>query len=155
VNAFANSTTLSNYDLPNYNLWVEDGVMSEMFWVVHPCIWDGDNSDCPANWGDYVFEEDYELSPLEEIKAFVHQNKHLPGIPPTSKIMEGYELHDMNKNFIVKIEELMLYTIDQEEKIKLLRQEKSDQGLKIQKLYEQMDVLSQHVEKLTKLVQNK
>ncbi|MEM6735601.1 MAG: hypothetical protein AAF620_05965 [Bacteroidota bacterium] len=132
-------------DLPNYNLWVEDGIMSEMFWVVHPCIWDGDNSDCPDEWGDYVFDEAYELSPLEEVKDYITANKHLPGIPSTEEVMRGYELHDMNKKFIVKIEELMLYIIAQEEKIKQLTE-------KEQKVEQKMDALSKEIELLKKLI---
>lgn len=137
--------TLAVADLPNYNLWVEDGIMSEMFWVVHPCIWDGDNSDCPDDWGDYVFDETYDLLPLEEVKDYVKTNKHLPGIPSTEEIMRGYELHDMNKNFIVKIEEIMLYTIAQQEKIKQLTENE-------QKVEQKIDALSKEIEALKKLI---
>lgn len=128
-------------DLPNYTMWIEDAIVSEGFWVVHPCIWDGDNTNCPTDWGDYVFEKDYHLRPLSEVKAFVGEHKHLPGIPAAEEVMKGYEMHDMNKNMIVKIEELTLYTIEQQEKLER-------QDLEIQEL-------SKQIEKLKGLIKSK
>jgi hypothetical protein len=67
---------------------------------------------------DYVFEKDYKLTSLEEIKNYIDQNKHLPEIP-SAKEMEknGVQLGEMNMLLLKKIEELTLYVIDQNKKI--------------------------------------
>ena len=87
-----------------------------------------------ADWADYVFEEDYDLKSLAEIKAFVQVNKHLPNIPSAKSVEEnGYELQKMDAKLLEKIEELYLLTIQlNEEKNglaeenKLLKQTQSD-----------------------------
>jgi len=63
---------------------------------------------------DYVFEEDYELKSLEEIKSYIDLNKHLPEVP-SARIMEsdGVNLGDMNMLLLKKVEELTLYLIEQ------------------------------------------
>jgi len=66
-----------------------------------------------TNWPDYVFENDYPITPLNEVEAFVIANKHLPGIPNGDRIAEeGISLGEMNKKLLEKIEELTLYIID-------------------------------------------
>ena len=66
-----------------------------------------------VNAPDYVFEEDYDLRTLEETKAYIEENKHLPEIP-SAKEMEanGVGLADMNMKLLKKIEELTLYQIE-------------------------------------------
>jgi hypothetical protein len=62
---------------------------------------------------DYVFEKDYKLSSLEEIKNYIDQNKHLPEVP-SAKEMEknGVQLGEMNMLLLKKIEELTLHVIE-------------------------------------------
>ncbi|WP_340076408.1 hypothetical protein [Leptobacterium sp. I13] len=67
---------------------------------------------------DYVFHEDYKLRSLEELQNYIKENKHLPNIP-SAKNMEanGIELGVMNMKLLEKIEELTLYTIQQEKEL--------------------------------------
>ncbi|MBS1507016.1 MAG: hypothetical protein JSS79_10255 [Bacteroidetes bacterium] len=67
---------------------------------------------------DYVFENDYKLMSLEEVKAFIDQNKHLPEVP-SAKEMEknGVQLLEMNMLLLKKIEELTLHLIDQKNEL--------------------------------------
>lgn len=66
-----------------------------------------------TGWCDYVFEEDYELMPLEEVDAFIQENKHLPGIPAGEIVeTEGLKVAEMQANHMKKIEELTLYLIE-------------------------------------------
>ena len=76
---------------------------------------------------DFVFEKDYPLPKLAEVKEFIGVNKHLPEIP-SGKVMEtqGVEMLDMQMKLLQKVEELMLYTIQQEEKIKALEAQMSE-----------------------------
>jgi len=65
------------------------------------------------SWPDYVFNEDYELTSLEEVETFVKENKHLPGIPSAREIEESnLGLGEMQANLVKKVEELTLYMID-------------------------------------------
>ncbi|MFY7669747.1 shufflon system plasmid conjugative transfer pilus tip adhesin PilV [Tenacibaculum sp. MEBiC06402] len=68
---------------------------------------------------DYVFLENYDLKTIEEVDTYIKEKGHLPNIP-SAKVMEknGVELGLMNMKLLEKIEELTLYTIDQNQQIK-------------------------------------
>jgi len=77
-----------------------------------------------SNWPDYVFAEDYKLMSLEELEQSINENQHLPGIPSAQEVSEtGFDLGDMQRRLLEKVEELTLYTIQQEKMIKELQQE--------------------------------
>lgn len=64
------------------------------------------------SWPDYVFKENYTLRPIEELEKLIRSQGHLPNIPPASQVeKEGFDLGDMNKKLLEKIEELTLYII--------------------------------------------
>lgn len=73
---------------------------------------------------DYVFEKDYALPSLDQIKTYIEKNKHLPEVP-SAKEMEknGVQLGEMNMLLLKKIEELTLYVIE------LKRENKEQQKL--------------------------
>ena len=70
---------------------------------------------------DFVFENSYNLPTLEDVEQFIIKNKHLPEIA-SAKEMEknGIHLAEMNIKLLQKIEELTLYTIEQQKKIEEL-----------------------------------
>ncbi|SUJ02434.1 Uncharacterised protein [Sphingobacterium spiritivorum] len=73
-----------------------------------------------TNWPDYVFEEDYRLTPLTEIESFIKANKHLPDIPSAQQIAEdGMSVGEMNKLLLKKVEELTLHLIEKDKKIEI------------------------------------
>ncbi|MEO9853222.1 MAG: hypothetical protein ABJH72_01570 [Reichenbachiella sp.] len=73
---------------------------------------------------DYVFEEDYELRTLQETKAYIEANKHLPEIPSAAEIgKDGMDLGDMNLRLLKKIEELTLYQIQMMEEMSKMKKE--------------------------------
>jgi hypothetical protein len=77
------------------------------------------------NWPDYVFADDYKLMDLEKLKSFIDKNKHLPGVPSASVIAQnGLELGQVQKTMMEKIEELTLYIIQLENRIKTLESKK-------------------------------
>ncbi|SNY99677.1 tail fiber protein [Flagellimonas pacifica] len=87
---------------------------------------------------DYVFKEDYNLRSLEEVQNYIKEFGHLPNIP-SAKEMEanGIQLGEMNMKLLEKIEELTLYTLEQEKKIEQLEREvekNKNQDLRISKL---------------------
>jgi hypothetical protein len=70
---------------------------------------------------DYVFNSDYNLLSLEEIKTYIDQHKHLPEVP-SAKEMEanGVQLGEMNMLLLKKIEELTLHIIELEKRVKTI-----------------------------------
>ena len=61
-------------------------------------------------WPDYVFNVDYKLMPLNELKDFIKINKHLPEIQSQKAIQEatGLQVGEMQTLLVKKIEELSL-----------------------------------------------
>jgi len=77
-----------------------------------------------SNWPDYVFDADYDLIPLSEVAHYIEDNRHLPGVPSKSQVeADGISLGKMDAILLKKIEELMLYLIQQEEQIHELQRE--------------------------------
>jgi hypothetical protein len=108
-NAIGIGTTAN---LDNYKLSVNGKVRAERIDVV---------SDITS---DFVFEDDYNLRTLEEVESFVKENKHLPEIP-SAKDLEGqtYSVGEMDDLLLRKVEELTLYIIDLEKRMKQLEEE--------------------------------
>ncbi|MDR2037053.1 MAG: hypothetical protein LBQ60_03935 [Bacteroidales bacterium] len=73
---------------------------------------------------DFVFEENYPLKPLKEVEQFITENKHLPDIAPAdTMIQNGVNMGKFQIQLLQKIEELTLYTIEQQKQIDELRSE--------------------------------
>lgn len=69
---------------------------------------------CP----DYVFEKDYNLITIQELKEYISIHKHLPEVPSASEIKQnGINVAELNMILLKKIEEITLYIIEQQEKI--------------------------------------
>jgi hypothetical protein len=82
---------------------------------------------------DFVFENEYKLMPLNELEKFIKINKHLPEIAAAKDMQEnGANLGELNTKLLQKIEELTLYTIEQNKKIITLekKMEKMESALK-------------------------
>ena len=69
---------------------------------------------------DLVFADDYQLRPLSEVKTFIQENKHLPEIKSAQEMQEnGVGINELQTQLLQKIEELTLYILQQEERIRL------------------------------------
>jgi hypothetical protein len=78
---------------------------------------------------DYVFANNYQLQPLNELKTYIDQHKHLPEVPSAAAMeANGINLGEMNMLLLKKIEELTLYVIEQNKKMIELKEESADQG---------------------------
>jgi len=74
-----------------------------------------------TGWPDYVFDPAYKLKPLSELSAFIQKNKHLPDMPSAKEVEEkGISVGDNQALLLKKIEELTLYIMQQETRIKEL-----------------------------------
>ncbi len=133
IDANAN-VAIGNVDVVGaYKLYVDEGILTERVKIA---------TMGTAEWADYVFEEDYDLKSLNEIKQFVQQNKHLPNIPSAQEIEKsGYELQQMDAKLLEKIEELYLLTIR-------LNEEKQQIETNNKKLENTVDQLIKRIEKL-------
>jgi hypothetical protein len=74
------------------------------------------------NWPDYVFADEYILPDLCDVKTFIEENNHLPGIPKAIDIeKDGLEVGAIQRKMMEKIEELTLYVIMLKEEIEALK----------------------------------
>jgi len=77
------------------------------------------------NIPDYVFKPAYNLMPLPELRTYIQVNQHLPNIPSAQEYEEtGVDLGEMNRLLLEKVEELTLYTLQLEERLSKLEEEK-------------------------------
>lgn len=101
-------TTIGGTDISTYKLFVQGGILTDEIRV-------------RTGWADYVFNANYSLKPLAEVETFIANNHHLPNVPSASQVEEeGISLGEMAKIQQEKIEELMLYIIEQNKRIEAL-----------------------------------
>ncbi len=71
-----------------------------------------------ANWADFVFNKDYNLPTLKDVEQHIKDKGHLKDIPSAEAVKKnGIFLGEMDAKLLMKIEELMLYTIQQQKEI--------------------------------------
>jgi hypothetical protein len=100
------SSTSDEYG--NFLLWVEEGIVSNDLAILES-----------SEWPDYVFDEGYNLPTLDNVASFVKENGHLHNMPSAEEVeSKGFTVSDMTKRIVQTVEELTLYTIEQEKKIK-------------------------------------
>ncbi len=93
---------IGNNSTPNSKLVIEGIAYAREFHV-----------NLNNNWPDFVFEEDYRLTPLNEVESYIKKNKHLLGVPAESELKkEGINTSEMLAIQMKKIEELTLYLIE-------------------------------------------
>ncbi len=99
--------------------------------------------DAPAP--DYVFKNDYKLRSIEEVEKFIGEHSHLPEIPSAKEFeQKGVMLAEMDMNLLKKIEELTLYTIEQQKEIENLKKENEE----VKSLCKELLELRSRLEKL-------
>ena len=98
---------------------------------------------------DYVFKEGYDLKSLKEVQNYIQEHGHLPSIPSAKEMEQnGIQLGEMNMKLLEKIEELTLYTLEQEEKIRNLKVQNS----KMERENKKMVELESRLEKIEQLL---
>ena len=89
-------------------------------------------------WPDYVFEKEYKLPTLAEVEKHIEEKGHLKDIPSAKEVAKnGILLGQMDSKLLQKIEELTLYTIQQEKEIQKLK-EQNKRIAKLEKLVQQL-----------------
>lgn len=75
-------------------------------------------------WADYVFKKEYQLKSLEDVEKHIIEKGHLPNIPTAQEVLEnGINVAEMNSKLLEKIEELTLYSIEQNKQLKFQAEE--------------------------------
>jgi hypothetical protein len=98
-----------------------------------------------TGWPDYVFNANYNLPALTDVKTYIDQNHHLPDMPSAEEVTkEGINLGEMNKVLTKKVEELILYLIEKDEEIKYQREDNKKLHTAIKELKQQVSTLSDH-----------
>ena len=58
-----------------------------------------------TGWSDYVFADDYDLMPLNEVEAYIQANGHLPEVPSAEEVeANGLSLGASQALLLKKIE---------------------------------------------------
>jgi len=75
---------------------------------------------------DRVFESDYTLMSLDELRTYLARNNHLPNMPKGSEVEAagGMEVGDLQLRLLRTVEEQALYILQLEERIKALEERK-------------------------------
>lgn len=76
-------------------------------------------------WADYVFEDNYTLLTLSQVKDSIELNGHLPGMKSAEEVAAsgGFEIGETTVKLLEKIEELTLYSIDLHSENNTLKQQ--------------------------------
>ncbi|MCL8537741.1 hypothetical protein M9991_12790 [Chryseobacterium gallinarum] len=118
---------------PKYKLYVKDGIKTEKVKV----------EIASANgWADYVFKKGYQLMSLSEVEKHIQDKGHLPNIPSADEVVKnGVDLGEMNSKLLAKIEELTLYSIEQNKKINQEQEKNKKQQDLIDNLIHRIETL--------------
>lgn len=111
VTSVTNYSKLATTTLSDYKLFVGGGVISDRIKVLYEGV-----------WPDYVFSSEYTLMPLSKVEEYINANHHLPNVPSAEAIKkDGVDMGEMNAKLLEKIEELTLYTIEQQKELESQR----------------------------------
>ena len=70
-------------------------------------------------WSDFVFEDGYKLPTLAEVAQYIKDKGHLQDIPSAEEVAKnGINIGEMDAKLLQKIEELTLYILQKENRIK-------------------------------------
>ena len=116
-----------------------------------------------ANWPDYVFKKDYHLPDLTELEQYIATHHHLPGIiAEADQNREGLDLGENQSALLKKIEELTLYLIGENQRLKEQNKRMEQLNNQSQQLSSQAQLLEtklqqqqQEIEELKKLIRDK
>mgnify|MGYP000111581322 CR=1 FL=1 len=95
-----------------------------------------------TGWSDFVFYDDYKLPTLQEVENHISEKGHLQNIPSAAAVeKDGIFLGEMDSKLLQKIEELTLYTIQQEKKIQKQVEKSISQDKQIELLLQRLEKL--------------
>ncbi|MFN4081876.1 MAG: hypothetical protein ACK4NS_13340 [Saprospiraceae bacterium] len=98
-----------------------------------------------TNWPDYVFADAYPLLSLEALETYIATHKHLPGIPSAATIESeaGFDLGEIQRLQMEKIEELTLYAIALDKENAQIKRQMAEMNDLLHQALEQLSALQQ------------
>ncbi len=95
-----------------------------------------------TGWCDHVFSPSYKLPSLESVKSYIETHQRLPEVTSGDEIeRDGLLVGNGMQEQMRKIEELTLYVIEQNEKLKTEQMKNETQNALLQRLTERLDAL--------------
>lgn len=102
-----------------------------------------------TDWANEVFMSAYKLTPLSQLKQYIERRLHLPEMPLSRCRCSGWNSAGrMNKILLKKVEELPLYLIEKDEKVREQDLEISSQKRLLDDLMKRMDITEQKDQKV-------
>jgi hypothetical protein len=115
-------SNLGGVDISDFKLYVEGGILTKEVRV-------------RTLWSDYVFYDDYELLPLEEVENHISEKGHLHNTPSGETVENsGLDVGGMMANQQEKIEEIYLHLIEMNKKVTSLEKENKELKEKVKEL---------------------
>ena len=101
-------------NVEGYALAVDGGIISNKVFIKEV-----------NQWPDYVFSDEYQLMDLDELRNYLDNHKHLPGVPSQAEVIRtGYDINDMHHILLKKIEEMTRYILMLQDEINALKKKK-------------------------------
>ena len=102
-----------NFGNSNHSLYIAGSSVAEEMFV-----------KLSGDWGDFVFEKEYDLMPLDQLDDYLKENKHLPDFPSAAEIeKDGLPLGETERLLTIKVEELTLYILQLKAEIDELKKQ--------------------------------
>lgn len=128
----------------SFRLFVQDGIITEKLKVAPKATADW-------SWPDYVFSKSYKLNSLDSVETFINKNSHLPDVPSAKEIgTNGFDVAEMDAKLLRKVEELTLYVIDMNKKLKEQEQEETTTKEEVAILKKKIEALESENKELKK-----
>ena len=103
-------------EVKDYALAVDGGLISTKVYIKEV-----------QHWPDHVFDDNYSLMKLDDLKQYLAEKRHLPNLPSEKEILNnGYDLNDMQCALLLKIEELTRYILLLQDEIDELKKATSE-----------------------------
>jgi hypothetical protein len=111
---------------PDHKLDVNGAVRAKEFFV-------------ETGWADFVFQDDYELPSLGEVKTHIEEHGHLPGVPSSAEVQKnGLEMGQAQTLMMQKIEELTLYVLQLSDENAALKENSTELQSRLRDLEDKM-----------------
>jgi hypothetical protein len=152
-NSTLGTTHLFNVDVSSENVGIKQGVATDKLDIGsgNLLITNGDFivDSTTLNVPDYVFEPDYSLMSLQRLQQYIKKYKHLPGIASQQEIRrDGININTFNMALLEKTEELVLYTLQQQEKLDNLLELNNNYDVQITELEIEQDQIAERINNL-------
>jgi hypothetical protein len=107
--------------LGGFKLGVQGGIITEMLQI------------CKPEWCDYVFDDSFNLMPLEEVRHFIKTSGHLPDCTPAETISYdgGFMVDEEAIRQQKKIEEIFLHLIAAQHRLDRIKNRVKSTGLAV------------------------